>query len=464
LWKDENDGKPGRWTKVPHDPRTARHASSTEPGTWAPFAAAMTAYQKRGWDGIGFMFSAEDPFTGIDFDDCHDPTTGQADAWAIELLDDLNSYTDISPTSTGCKVFVRGRKPGGRCKKKYAGGEVELYDKERFFVLTGWPLAGYPAEVVERQEALDRLYARLFSENTTGAPGPLASPGSKGVVDSIARSCPSGFILRSTDGKLDDEQLLRAAREAKDGEKFRRLWEGNTSDYGGDESSADLALCSLLRFWSGGDRVQVDWLFRRSGLMRPKWDERRGEKTYGQLTLDKAMQGETRGDGTHKANGGNHGGGTPNSNGATTGEKIDPEIWQAVLKTATLADVAQDGANIDWLWEPWIQRGCLVGLISDAGIGKTRFCADLVRRIRHGLTWPDGSPMTLPPDAGILWVPSDGNHAELTDALAKMNVPLDSIHLNTTAEDLYGNTDLDRLIALQLLALRIEYLKPALVL
>ena len=41
-----------------------------------------------------------------------------------------------------------------------------------------------------------------------------------------------------------------------------------------------MALCALLAFWTGKDTARMDRLFRRSGLMRPKWDEDRGEKTY----------------------------------------------------------------------------------------------------------------------------------------------------------------------------------------
>jgi hypothetical protein len=45
-----------------------------------------------------------------------------------------------------------------------------------------------------------------------------------------------------------------------------------------------------LAFWTGRDRVAIDRLFRRSGLYREKWDERRGERTYGEITMDKAIE------------------------------------------------------------------------------------------------------------------------------------------------------------------------------
>jgi hypothetical protein len=47
-------------------------------------------------------------------------------------------------------------------------------------------------------------------------------------------------------------------------------------------SEADLALVSLLAFWTGGDAVRIDALFRSSALMRGKWDAPRGTQTYGE--------------------------------------------------------------------------------------------------------------------------------------------------------------------------------------
>jgi NrS-1 polymerase HBD domain len=73
---------------------------------------------------------------------------------------------------------------------------------------------------------------------------------------------------------------------ARNGGDVEALWRGETGRYDGDDSRADMALVAHLRFWTGADRARVDRLFRRSGLMRPKWDERRGTRTYGERTLD----------------------------------------------------------------------------------------------------------------------------------------------------------------------------------
>jgi primase-polymerase (primpol)-like protein len=64
------------------------------------------------------------------------------------------------------------------------------------------------------------------------------------------------------------------------------LWRGELSEYGGDHSSADLALASILLYWTQGDTEQADRLFRLSNLVRPKWTRR---PDYRARTFSKAV-------------------------------------------------------------------------------------------------------------------------------------------------------------------------------
>jgi hypothetical protein len=143
-WRGDKAGK-GQWTKVPCVAGQAteggiRQAKTNEPRTWSEFAQALAAYGQGGWDGIGYVFSRDDPYCGVDLDACRDPDTGAMDPWAGELLALLDGYAEVSPTGTGVKVIVRATKPGKRCKTAYAGGEVEMYDRGRYFTLTGTPV------------------------------------------------------------------------------------------------------------------------------------------------------------------------------------------------------------------------------------------------------------------------------------------------------------------------------------
>jgi hypothetical protein len=84
---------------------------------------------------------------------------------------------------------------------------------------------------------------------------------------------------------LDDDEVIERGKRGKHGSKFARLWAGDTSDYHGDESRADMALCSMLAISTGKDPERMDRLFRRSGLMRMKWERR----TYRERTLQQAI-------------------------------------------------------------------------------------------------------------------------------------------------------------------------------
>ena len=132
-WKFEQRGE--RLTKTPKNPRTGGNADTTKPDTWASIQAALISMEKYGFDGIGFVFSESDPFTGIDLDKCLDPETGELELWARRWVDIFQSYTEITPSGTGLHIIVKGRKPEGfeHCKK----GRVEVYDRNRFFTMTG---------------------------------------------------------------------------------------------------------------------------------------------------------------------------------------------------------------------------------------------------------------------------------------------------------------------------------------
>src|SRR5262245_50511864 len=124
----DGSGKIGDWDKPPHNARTGRLASSTDPNTWATFEAALDAYQngKNGvWDGIGFIPRPEDGITIIDLDACRDPKTGKIQKWAMEIVRTINSYTEFSPSGTGLRIVARGHKPDTERSKK---DKVEIYD------------------------------------------------------------------------------------------------------------------------------------------------------------------------------------------------------------------------------------------------------------------------------------------------------------------------------------------------
>ena len=86
MWKTETR-EAGKPTKVPYDAKADRRASSTNPDTWCSFEDACAAYEKGGFDGVGFVLTKNDPFVGIDLDKCRDPETGEIQPWAKRIFD-----------------------------------------------------------------------------------------------------------------------------------------------------------------------------------------------------------------------------------------------------------------------------------------------------------------------------------------------------------------------------------------
>jgi primase-polymerase (primpol)-like protein len=95
---------------------------------------------------VGFIFSPDDPFCGIDIDKCRDPATGKIKKWAAGLLPLFKTYWEVSPSGTGVKAFGIGTVPGNKINRPLAGlGKIELYSSGQFFTVTGHRLPGSPA-------------------------------------------------------------------------------------------------------------------------------------------------------------------------------------------------------------------------------------------------------------------------------------------------------------------------------
>jgi putative DNA primase/helicase len=130
-WKHALIGK-GKWTKHPYNARGGRKASSTDLLTWSPFESAFKVYEAGRYDGIGFVFCSGDPYSGVDLDGCRDPQSGEIEPWAAEVVRDLASYTEISPSGRGLHVLVRGK-----VTAPLKRGQIEMYSVERYFTMTG---------------------------------------------------------------------------------------------------------------------------------------------------------------------------------------------------------------------------------------------------------------------------------------------------------------------------------------
>ncbi len=128
------DGKP---TKVPMRPDGTGPASAIDPATWGTIDQALDATRRYNYSGIGIVFTPEDPYTGIDLDKCRDPQTGELADWAAEIVRQFpDAYVEASPSGTGVHIITCGVAPHNG-KQPYQGGAVEMYDRARYFTVSG---------------------------------------------------------------------------------------------------------------------------------------------------------------------------------------------------------------------------------------------------------------------------------------------------------------------------------------
>lgn len=266
TWAYETRG--GKRTKVPYCPETGEKADSTDPKTWRPFRYAMKAVEAELYEGAGFVFSKDAGYVGVDVDGAFDEE-GCPTETAMMVLRALPTYAEYSPSGNGLHLIVKGAMPGSGRRNNALG--VEAYDTARFFTMTFRPY-GPPRGIIEGGEAWEALHGLLF-------------PSGPERTEKAETRGPSQPV------DLSDTDLIQKMVSSASGGRIGRLLAGDTSDYNGDDSSADMALCSYLAWWCDGDTARMDRIFRSSGLMREKWDSKRGPETYGERTIGRAVAG-----------------------------------------------------------------------------------------------------------------------------------------------------------------------------
>ncbi len=249
----------GKVDKIPIDPQTLRAAKTNDKTTWTDFKTAV-ASAKANSLGLGFVFSETDTFCGIDLDDCFE--NGRPVDWAQNLVEQMGSYAEVTPSGKGLHIIAMGELRGKRRRK----GQVEAYQTGRFFTVTGARLTDINY-VAENQDGIDQFYQTHFDEPE---PVPVAPP----------KPEPVSTPTHTENNILNGLKSISA---------FERLFNGDMGTYP-SQSEADLALCSMIARRTD-DPQMIDEIFRQSRLYRDKWDQLRGAQTYGGITIGKALEG-----------------------------------------------------------------------------------------------------------------------------------------------------------------------------
>ena len=248
----------GKNTKIPINGLTGEFAKSNDKSTWNTYEICVDNIDKFGCNGIGFFF--DEPFFGIDIDKIDEDVElfkqGIDENIINEFADSLKTYGEFSQSGKGVHFICKGKLPeGGRRKSN-----VEMYSSGRFFVMTGNSLSNidYVNECTE--EVID-LFEKYIGSSE------------------IEKNSPN------FNSNLELDEILDVALKNK---KFHNLFINNHTY--SSQSEADMAFCNYLAYYCAKDKEKMDAIFRQSSLYRTKWDEKRGEFTYGEKTLNKAIK------------------------------------------------------------------------------------------------------------------------------------------------------------------------------
>ncbi len=270
LWKYEE--RNGKRTKVPYQPN-GEMAQANNRSTWSTFATAVKFYIDGDFDGIGFVFSRQDNYIGIDIDGC--VADGKPNDFANEIIETIDSYTEFSPSEKGIHIIIRGNLPQSvmGTGRKNAQHGLEIYSYGRYFTFTG--NKENSNDVYERTDELAEVFEKYFDDSDIEGRVNLAE-------------------FEKDDIKHSNEQLWEMMFRSKQGDKIRALYNGNLID--DDHSSSDLAMCNFLAFWTGKSATRMDTMFRETALMRDKWDVIHfsdTNETYGERTIATAISSTT---------------------------------------------------------------------------------------------------------------------------------------------------------------------------
>ena len=280
CWKYKPRSNSDKPAKVPHVPLTGARLDVSRPDLFVTFEDVKN-YADLGYDGIGISISGG--IHAIDIDHCIDDN-GNLSAPAKDILTTMNSYTEVSPSGHGLRILFLAENFQYDTKTYFINNQslgLEVYVSgatAKYVTVTGNALPGSNGHLQERSAELQTVLDKYMCRPTqTPIPAPTQ---------------PCEAETPSTSPIPDDEKLIDIASRGQNGETFKALMAGDTSGYGDDHSDADMALCGLLAFYTAKNPEQMDRIFRSSKLMRTKWDERRGETTYGEMTIQNAIDNQ----------------------------------------------------------------------------------------------------------------------------------------------------------------------------
>ena len=261
----------GKNTKLPLKPN-GKSAISNDKTTWFSYEACIAALNRNIGDGLGFMLG--DGYIGIDIDKVSDDIMEysmdyHANSMTADFLREISTYAEISPSKTGLHFIGKGEVPGER--KRYKN--LEIYDKDRFFTVTGNVIKDRDRnKVINIDSELKPLYEKYMPKiNKISAENKIS---------------PTLTFYKNNQDILD--KLFYRGYFSYTGEDLRQIYYGNYESYFNSQSEADFFMLQRLLYYTA-DVEQSISIMENSGLKREKWYKRRGATDYIHYIANKAI-------------------------------------------------------------------------------------------------------------------------------------------------------------------------------
>ena len=219
------------------------YAESDNPETWTTFDNALKYLKEKGGTTVAYALDGKDNISCIDLDHCYDEN-GQPSALAKEVLSKCGkTYVEKSVSGNGLHIF--GKTSGMDIRTFSKDGDLEFYQKEHFIAMTGDGAGFYRLESFDTPEMKELLSRKCEKREEW-----------KGVCKGV-----NGLST------MTDRDVVEKASNAKNGDKFKRLYAGE--DLQNNHSNSDMSLMNILAYWCNGDKEQMLRIFATSGLFRP---------------------------------------------------------------------------------------------------------------------------------------------------------------------------------------------------
>lgn len=277
VWKYEK--RNGQKTKMPYNPANGDRAKINDPRTFADFKTTLVTYAMGGYDGIGVAVG--NGIGAFDIDKCirEDGTLNDTAATVLSIFP--TAYVEKSPSGKGLRGF-------------FCVPEDYVFDKSVYYINNRRAgLEVYMPGATNRFVTVTGDVYRAGGTNEAGEPDGEIPNDETAMITLLDTLMKRGKQVQQTHFQhhsyLDDDAVIKHAEESASGNKFTALFSGEWEELYDSQSDADMALLAILAFWCGCDEEQMDRLFRKSGLMRPKWDRKQAGTTYGAISIRNAV-------------------------------------------------------------------------------------------------------------------------------------------------------------------------------